>query len=97
MSRRLFDYLFVELSVAVGTRIPRYALWLHLHDLGWNPEALKPADVLTFCDGPMESFLADLGFRLSRRARNRLRKSLEKFDPLRPLPHEILERWSRSE
>ena len=97
MSRRLFEYLFVELSVSVGTRIPRYALWLHLHDLGWNPEALKTTEVLSFCDGPMESFLADRGFRLSPRAQSRLRKSLERFDPLRPLPHEILERWSRSE
>ncbi len=97
MSRRLFEYLFVELSVSVGTRIPRYALWLRLHDLGWNPEALKPADVLAFCDGPMEGFLADRGFRLSPRAQSRLRKSLAKFDPLRPLPHEVLKRWSRSE
>jgi hypothetical protein len=97
VSRRLFEYLFVELSVSVGTRIPRYALWLHLHDRGWNPEALKTADVLAFCDGPMESFLADRGFSLNQRAKNRLRKSLAKFDPLHPQPHEILERWSRSE
>jgi hypothetical protein len=97
VSRRLFEYLFVELSVSVGTRIPRYALWLHLHDLGWNPEALKTADVLAFCDGPMERFLADRGFSLNRRAQSGLRKSLAKFDPLRPQPHEILERWSRSE
>ncbi len=97
MSRRLFEYLFVELSVSVGTRIPRYALWLRLHDLGWNPEALKPVEALAFCDGPMESFLADRGFALSPRAQSRLRKSLAKFDPSHPLPHEILERWSRSE
>jgi hypothetical protein len=45
----------------------------------------------------MEGFLADRGFQLSPRAHSRLRKTLAKFDPLRPLPHEILERWSRSE
>jgi hypothetical protein len=97
VSRRFFEYLLVELSVSVGTRLPRYALWLRLHDLGWNPEALEQADVLAFCDGPMEDFLADRGFQLSPRAQRRLRKALAKFDPLRPLPHEILERWSRSE
>jgi hypothetical protein len=97
MSRQLFNHLFVELSVCVGTRIPRYALWLRLHDLGCNPEALRLSDALAFCDGPVDTFLADRGFSLTRRAQRRLRKSLAKFDPLRPLPKDLLDNWMESE
>lgn len=92
MSRKLFNHLFVELSVSIGQRVPRYALWLELHDLGWNPESLRVVEALEFCDGQMEGFLADLGLKISRRARNRLRGELAKFDPTRPLPQEIFER-----
>jgi len=92
VNRKLFNHLFVELSVSVGKRIPRYALWLELHDLGWNPESLQVTEALAFCDGPMEGFLSDRGLKISRRARNRLRKDLAKFDPTRALPQEIFER-----
>ena len=92
VSRKLFNHLFVELSVSVGKRVPRYALWLELHDLGWNPESLCVADALAFCDGPMEKFLGDRGMKISERARKRLRGELARFDPARPLPQEIFER-----
>ena len=92
MSRKRFDHLFVELSVSVGKRVPRYALWLELHDLGWNPESLRVAEALEFCDGQMEGFLSHRGLKISPRARNRLRRELVKFDPTRPLPEEIFER-----
>jgi len=49
-------------------------------------------EALEFCDGPMEGFLADRGMKISRHARNRLRRELAKFDPTRPLPQEIFER-----
>jgi len=92
VSRKLFNHLFIELSVSIGKRVPRYALWLELHDLGWNPESLQVTEALAFCDGPMEAFLADRGMRISRRARKRLRRDLANFDPSRPLPQEIFER-----
>ncbi len=92
VSRKLFNHLFVELSVSIGKRVPRYALWLELHDLGWNPESLRIADALAFCDGQMDGFLADRGLKISRRARNRLRRELANFDPTRPRPQEIFER-----
>ena len=92
MSRKLFNHLFVELSVSIGKRVPRYALWLELHDQGWDPESLLVAEALAFCDGPMEGFLTDRGMKISRRAQNRLRRELAKFDPTRPLPQEIFER-----
>ena len=92
VSRKLFNHLFVELSVSVGKRVPRYALWLELHDLGWNPESLRVAEALEFCDGPMEGFLSHRGLKISPRARNRLRRELAKFDPTHPLPQEVFER-----
>ena len=92
VSRTLFNHLFVELSVSIGKRVPRYALWLELHDLGWNPESLRVAQALAFCDGPMEGFLTDRGMKISQRARKRLRGELARFDPTRPLPQEIFER-----
>jgi hypothetical protein len=96
VSRKLFNHLFVELSVSIGKRVPRYALWLELHDLGWDPESLHVAEALAFCDGPMEGFLTDRGMKISQRARNRLRKELARFDPTRPLPQEIFERMCGS-
>ena len=92
VSRKLFNHLFVELSVSIGKRVPRYALWLELHDRGWDPEKLQVPDALAFCDGPLEGFLSERGMRISRRAHKRLRKDLAKFDPARPLPQEIFER-----
>ncbi len=92
MRRKLFNHLFVELSVSIGKRVPRYALWLELHDLGWNPEALRVSEALAFCDGPMETFLSERGLKISPRARKRLRKELARFDPTRPHPQEIFER-----
>lgn len=86
MGRRRFDHLIVELSVAAGRRLPRYALWLALHEAGWNPERLSRDGALAFCDGPLEPFLARRGLRLTRRAARRLRRAVARFDPrvLRP-------------
>ena len=92
VSRKLFNHLFVELSVSIGKRVPRYALWLELHDLGWNPESLQVAEALAVCDGPMEGFLTDRGMKISPRARQQLRGELASFDPSRALPQEIFER-----
>ena len=97
MSRKLFNHLFVELSVNVGARVPRYALWLRIHDLGCDPEALRLVEALAFCEGPVDGFLADRGFSLSRRSRRRLLKSLAKYDPFHPSPQDRLETWLESE
>lgn len=97
MSRQLFNHLFVELSVSVGVRLPRYALWLEIHHLGWNPEVLRLAEALTFCESPVDEFLAHRGLSLTRRARRRLIKALGKFDPIRPLPHDRVSSWMESE
>lgn len=90
MSRRRFDHLVVEVSLAVGMRIPRYDLWLRFHELGCDPEALTPQMAAAFCDGPLHGFLAEFGLHLDRRARRRLMRAIERYDPTIPSPEERL-------
>jgi hypothetical protein len=93
-TRRRFDHLALELSLAVGERIPRYRLWLHLHELGCDPEALSRGDVLAFCRGEAPRFLAAQGRLLTPRAQRRLCREVARFDPLRPTPEERLAGYS---
>lgn len=88
MARSRFDHLAVEVSVAVGERIPRYPLWLRIHDAGEDPEALTRDAAVAFCEGPLLHFLVDHGFWLSARSRRRLVRAVERFDPTRPTPED---------
>lgn len=81
MGRRRFEHLVVEISLAVERTIPRYRLWLQMHDLGWNPEDLDLEQALAFCDGPLGIFLAESGLKMNSRAGRRLRKEIGRFDP----------------
>ncbi len=96
MNRRLFDHVFAEISVAVGIRVPRYALWLELQDHGWNPEAFTTQQALAFIDAGLLSFLSRRGLGISPRARRRLRKLIVRFDPDHPTPSEYFESWGRA-
>ena len=88
--RKRFDHLVEEISLAVGQPIPRYRLWLRLHDHGCDPEALSVRMALAFCDGPLAGFLAEEGLKLRFRARRRLRREVELFDPSAPRPEDSL-------
>ena len=88
MGRRRFEHLVVELSVAAGKSVPRYRLWLRLHDLGWNPEDLEREEALAFCDGPLAIFLAEVGIRVNPRSQRRLRREISRFDPEMLSPYE---------
>jgi len=88
MSRRCFDHLVAEISVQVGWRIPRYALWLQLRHEGMDPEALSRSAALSFCQGPLQHFLAGYGVLLPARHRRRLLRRVERFDPDLPTPEE---------
>ena len=90
MARTRFDHLATEVSVAVGARIPRYPLWLRLHDLGSDPEDLSRDQAVDFCEGALVHFLVDHGFWLSPRARRKLVKIVSRFDPDRPSPSDQL-------
>ena len=92
MSRRRFNHLVLEVSLAVGQRIPRYPLWLRLHELGWNPERLSAQATIAFCGAPLTRFLADHGFALSPRARQRLERNLRRYNPALPTPYERMAR-----
>ena len=88
MSRRRFEHLVVEISLAVEQVIPRYRLWLRMHDLGWNPEDLGLEQALSFCDDHLGIFLAESGFKMSSRSIRRLRKEVGRFDPNVLTPYE---------
>jgi hypothetical protein len=81
VGRRRFNHLILEISLAAEQRISRYGLWLQLHELGWNPEALSRQAALSFCDGPLATFLANRGINLRPRAARRLRRAVARFDP----------------
>lgn len=97
MSRRRFDHLARELSAAAGVEVGRYALWIHLHERGIDPERLDDDTALAFCRGPARRFLEDLGLRLTRRAERRLRRAVDAYDPARPTPDELAEGWGERE
>jgi hypothetical protein len=90
VSRRRFDHLVAEISVAVGARIPRYDLWLWIHENGCNPEAMTSRATVDFCTGPLSSFLAEHHLQLSPRAQGRLLRAVARYDPAVPSPEELL-------
>ena len=57
MQRRRFEHLYEELSLALGELAPRYSLWLHLGEIGCDPDALEAAAVVRFCRDDLELFL----------------------------------------
>ncbi len=88
MGRRRFEHLVLEISLAAGTTIPRYRLWLRIADLGFDPEQLSRGEVLSFCEGPLAIFLAESGIRIAPRDIRRLRKAVSRFDPDLLSPYE---------
>jgi hypothetical protein len=94
-SRRGFDHLVVELSLAVGQPVPRYPLWLRLAGLGIDPERLDVAAASTFCAEPLELFLAEYSLYLAPRELERVRRRVRAFDPEQPTPYERMQAFGR--
>ena len=92
MDRRRFDHLYVELSVALDRLAPRYALWLHMADVGLDPERLSRSDVIRFCRDHLADFLARQGLALRERQARRLGRRMARFDPGHPTPYEHMAR-----
>ena len=86
MRRKRFNQLVAELSGLLGRALPRYGLWLRLHELGYDPEALSQRECLRFCERDLESFLGEQGLALSTRAQRRLRRALGGDVPFPPSP-----------
>ena len=92
LGRRRFEHLVVELSVAVGRVVPRYALWMQLSELGAPAERLEADQIEEFFAQHLTDFLAAHDLDLSPRARRRLERSVRRFDPRFPSPYETMER-----
>jgi hypothetical protein len=88
VGRRRFDHLVEQISLAARRSVPRYRLWLRLHELGWDPERLTRQAVLAFCDGPLVDFLADRGLVLDLHDLRRIRRAVSRFDPSVPTRYE---------
>ena len=93
MTRKRFDHLHVEISVALGVHISRFALWLALHEAGHDPEHLSRKAAIAFCGAPLQSFLAERAQRLSLRDRRRVEKAVSRYDPSHPTPAEVMARF----
>ena len=92
MERRRFDHLYQELSVELGRLVFCYALWLHMADVGLDPEHLSRQDVTRFCRDHLAGFLAARGLALPERQARRLGRRLARFDPRHPTPYEHMAR-----
>jgi hypothetical protein len=93
VGRRRFDHLVLELSLALGRPVPRYALWLRVHEAGLDPEDLSRDEAAAFCGGPLADFLHEQGFALGARGRRRLERSVRRYDPSLPTPEEHFARF----
>ena len=94
MNRRRFDHFYIELCLAAGQRLQRYRLWIEMSAQGCNPEGLDRHQLLGFFDEHLDTFLASERACLAPAARCRLRKTLDRHDPTRATPYEVMERIS---
>lgn len=93
MSRRRFDHLFEEISLQIGRLAPRYALWLHLRELGLDPEHLSRDEAIDFCEDGLPRFLCEHELSLSRRQQISLRRAVARHDPTVRTPAEWAAGW----
>jgi len=84
--RRRFDHFAIELSLALGVRLPRHALWIALAgQLG------SAAGLAGYCEASLDDWLRSLRLGpLSAAKRARLQRDVKRFDPARRTPEEIL-------
>lgn len=93
MSRRRFDHLFEEISLQIGRLAPRYALWLHLRELGLDPERLSRDEAVAFCRDGLGRFLREHALALSRRQALSLLRAVARHDPSVRTPAEWASGW----
>jgi len=90
MQRRYFDWIHVEISLALDRRISRYGLWLAIWEQGGDPDRLSCGEARHFVENGLSPLLEAEGARLSRRSRKRLDRRILHFDPRFPTPEEWL-------
>ena len=74
--------------MALRVAVPRYQLWLELHQWNIDPEYLTREQAMAFCDGPLASYLHRYGLSLRHRALRRLCRRVAKYDPTVATPDE---------
>jgi len=84
--RRRFDHFAIELSLALGARVPRQALWSALAG-----RLAGARELARFCDAPLDDWLRSqrLG-PLSARRRAQIQREVARFDPARRTPDEVI-------
>ena len=75
-------------SPAGGQPDTALRVWLRLHALGYDPERLDRASVLSFCGEQLEAFLFEYGVYLPKRELVRVRRRISSFDPELPTAYE---------
>jgi len=84
-NRRRFDHFAIELSLALGVRVPRHPLWLAVAENLTSARALA-----LFCGKPLDELLRSLGLApMAERERARLQREVLRFDPARRTPEEV--------
>lgn len=91
MGRRVFNRLVVEVSLAVGHFISRYALWVYMHEHDFDPEQMTSKDAARFCGVPLRRFLAEQGVRLDPGGLQRLERQIRRINPYRADPYDRVE------
>jgi hypothetical protein len=74
--------------MALGVAVPRFDLWMELHEWNMDPERLTREEAIAFCEGPLASFLHVRGLFLRPRAFRRLCRNIAKYNPTIPTPYE---------
>jgi len=95
VGRRVFNRLVVEISLAVGHYVSRYALWMYVHELGIDPEQMSVQEAQGFCGVPLRRFLSAQGLRLEPGELRRLERQLCRINPYRADPYDRLARLDR--
>jgi hypothetical protein len=95
MGRRVFNRLVIEISLAVGHCVSRYALWMTMHELDIDPEQMTAQDAAGFCGAPLRRFLAAQGIRLEPGELHRLEKQIRGINPYRADPYDRIDGMER--
>jgi len=96
MGRRVFNQLVVEISLAVGHFISRYALWVYVHELDLDPEQMTARDAADLCGVRLRRFLAAQGIRLEPGELQKLERRIRGINPYRPDPYDRVEGLERA-
>ena len=77
MSRRVFNKLHEELSLAAGAPVPRWPLYQDVQDAGFDPEAMSPEEASLWCKDNGHPKVA---------------RKLRRYNPDLETPEEVMER-----